>query len=506
MRSIRDVFNKSKVSFAATSTGGIFTSPRPTTNSANLMSKYAAVGTLFAIVNRTSNATAAVDWKLYRKTSDGRVVYEGQEQRTEVTRHAALTLLNKPNRFMTRQEFVETVQQHIDLTGEGWIYLAYGSYRGAGPIEMWPLRPDRMDVVESGADFISGYTYTTPDGTKVPLGVDEVIQIRMPNPIDPYRGVGPVQSILIDLDSSRYSAEWNRNFFINGAQPGGIIKVSKRLSDKEFNEMCMRWDEQHKGVANSHRVAIIEEGEYTDVKFSQKDMEFIELRNQSREIIREAFGISKFMLGLVDDVNRATADASEYSFAKNLTVPRCNRWKGAFNNDLLAAFGAAGSNLEFDYESPVEEDDASNASIMVQKATAAKLLADAGWKPDDVLKTVELPPMKYDQALKKVPVAVPPPSAPSTDPAYTEQPVPGQGGDPNLANFLKFQEVMNAQRYVASEVMDQDTCGPCAAVDGKPYKNLAATREDYPDGTGYAGCIGNKYGNTCRGHAVKRKG
>jgi hypothetical protein len=36
-----------------------------------------------------------------------------------------------------------------------------------------------------------------PDGQQIPLERDEVI--RLPNPLDPYRGVGPAQSILADL-------------------------------------------------------------------------------------------------------------------------------------------------------------------------------------------------------------------------------------------------------------------------------------------------------------------
>jgi hypothetical protein len=71
------------------------------------------VGTLFAIVNRTSNATALVNWRLYRKAASGL-----KEDRTEVTTHPALQLWNRPNSFYTRQEFVETEQQHIDLTGD----------------------------------------------------------------------------------------------------------------------------------------------------------------------------------------------------------------------------------------------------------------------------------------------------------------------------------------------------------------------------------------------------
>jgi HK97 family phage portal protein len=355
---------------------------------------YGAVGVVFAIVNRTSTAVSQPDWHLYRKSYDNRVVYEGQEQRTEVTRHAALDLLNKPNKFMTRQELFEISQQHLDLTGEAW-WVVTRSGVGGIPLEIWPVRPDKMRPVPDPVNYIAGYIYTDPDGNEIPLTTNEVIFIRMPNPVDMYRGMGPVQAVLTEVDSTRYSSEWNRNFFINGAEPGGIIQVDRRLEDDEFDEMTMRWEEQHKGIANAHRVAIIEQGQYVERKFSQRDMQFVELNQLSREVIREAFGISKFMLGLVDDVNRATADASEYTFAKNLTVPRLDRFKGAINNDLLPMFGNTAMSIEFDYDSPVPNDEVQDATIIAQKATAAKTLVDAGYDADDVLETVGLPPMKF---------------------------------------------------------------------------------------------------------------
>lgn len=365
-----------------------------------------AVGTLFAIVSRTSNSTSQVGWKLYRTSKNG--------ERTEVTAHAALDLWSKPNAFMTRQEFVEVAQQHVDLTGESWWLVGRDARALSLPLSLWPVRPDRMAPVPHPTEFISGYVYTGPNGEKIPLEIKDVIFLRMPNPLDPYRGMGPVQSILTDLDSSKYSAEWNRNFFINGAEPGGIIEVDKRLSDDEFDEMATRWNEQHKGVANAHRVAVIEQGKWVPNAFTNKDMQFVELRTVSRDVIREAFGIPPFAVGDVVDVNRAVAEASRAWFAEALTVPRLERIKGALNNDLLPLFaGSAG--LEFDYENPVPEDhETINASRDSMAASAATLIA-AGFDPDDVLETVGLPPMKFSKP--EHPLALVPETA---DPALPE--------------------------------------------------------------------------------------
>lgn len=363
-----------------------------------------SVGTLFAIVSRLANSTSQVEWHLYRTAKSGRL-----EDRTEVTSHAALDLWRKANGFMPRQEFVETFQQHLDLTGEAWWVVARDP-RSPIPLELWPVRPDRMAPVPDPETFICGYMYTAPDGQQIALDLDQVIQLRMPNPLDLYRGMGPVQAILADLDSSRYSAEWNRNFFRNSAQPGGILQVDRRLDDAEFDELRMRWNEQHRGVANAHRVAILEQATWVDRKYTQQDMQFAELRSQNREVIREAFGFPKPLLGSVDDVNRANAEAGEVVFARWLIVPRLERIKAALNYDLLPLFGPTTQGLEFDYCSPVPEDEEAENAELTARSNAAAALAAAGWEPDDVLHAVGLPPMRWRGT--QAAAAVPPPTAP----------------------------------------------------------------------------------------------
>ncbi|MEU4804322.1 phage portal protein [Actinosynnema sp. NPDC023587] len=384
---------------------GLFGGGTSTTKTAAL-NAYRGVGTLFGIVNRTSNATSQVDWHLYRKAKSGK-----KEDRVEVTSHAALDLWNRPNPFMPRQEFVETSQQHVDLAGESPWVVAYDQRARNLPLELWPVRPDRMEPDPHPDKFLTGWKYTDPDGGEIPLGLKEVIHLRMPDPIDPFRGFGPVQSILVDLDSSRYTSEWNRNFFRNSAEPGGILEVDKRLSDEEFDEMTTRWNEQHRGVANAHRVAVIEQGKWINRTFTMRDMQFAELRGVARDTIMEAFGFPKPLLGIVEDVNRANADAGEYVFAKWLVVPRLERIKGALNNDLLPLYGDTARDLEFDYDSPVPDDDDAENAARESKTNAFKILVDAGVEPDDAAEIVGLPRMR----MRTAPAPAPAPAGKAAD-------------------------------------------------------------------------------------------
>lgn len=350
-----------------------------------------SVGTLFAIVDRLATAVAEVEWKLYRKAPSGK-----PEDRVEVTSHLALDIWCKPNPWMPRDEFVETSQQHLDLAGEAWWVVSRHPRMRSIPLELWPVRPDRMYPVPSREEFIAGYVYVSPDGEQVPLRTDEVIQLRRPHPLDPYRGISPVGAVLPDLEASRLAAEWNRNFFLNSALPSGIIEAPEFLGDTQFDELRERWEEQHRGVAAAHRVAILEGGlKWVDRRFSQRDMEFVELRGASREVIREAYAIHGHTLGLSESVNRANAEAADASFARWQVRPRLGRIKQALNHDFLPLFGDTARDLEFDFCDPVPEDRELAVQELNGRAESAQRLVAAGYEPSAVLAAVGLPEMPY---------------------------------------------------------------------------------------------------------------
>jgi len=350
-----------------------------------------ANSTLFAIVNKTSTALASVEWHLYKKAASGK-----KEDRTEVTSHVAIDLWKKPNDFYTGQVFREAWQQHVDLTGEGWWVIEWSSIMSNIPLGLWPVRPDRMTPVPSVDKFIAGYIYTSPDGEKIPLGLRDVICTKMPNPNDPYRGMGPVQSLLSTIDSVKYGVEWNRNFFLNSAEPGGVVQLDRRLDDDEFDEMTARWRESHQGVAQAHRVAILEAGAtWVERKFTQRDMQFVELINLGREIIHEAFGMPRSMTGSVENVNRANAETGKEQFAEIMTVPRADRLRDTLNSWYLPIFGDTTKGLEWDYDDPTPDNEEQKNAKLTASSTAATILVGAGWQAPDVLEAVGLPPMQF---------------------------------------------------------------------------------------------------------------
>lgn len=408
-----------------------------------LMRTMASAGTVFQIVSLLASSTAAAEWRLYRKPkADGRQRYttgdRGSDQRVEVLQHQALAVWNRPNPFFTGRRFREASQQHAELTGEQWWVIARDA-RATFPTGMWLVRPDRMEPIPSAETYLAGYVYTGPSGERVPLQPDEVICTAYPNPLDPYRGLGPVQSVLVDLDAMKYGSEWNRNFFINGAQPGGIVEVPSNMSDDEFDQFSTRWRDSHQGVSRAHRVAILEGGaKWVGTQMSVRDMDFSNLRDQSRDVIREAWGIHKAMLGNSDEVNRSNAQTAEEVFSRWKIQPRLDLLKDTLNHQYLPMFGSTGDNVEFDYVNASPDDREADNAELTAKANAAAALVQAGFDPADVCEVVGLP----DMAL--IARAVPAPVNDNPDTAAPDTTATGDDLTNRLRDAITIRALANA--------------------------------------------------------------
>ena len=391
--------------------------------------------TLYSVISRTSSALRDIDWSLYQVPTDGK--RDPGEDRDPITVHPAWQLLQYPNPFMSWDDILEGGQQWLDLVGETILVVTKA---GNIPMELWPIRPDRMTPVPDARKFLAGWIYRDPDGDKIPLNVDEVIQVKYPNPLDPYRGMGPVQTLLATIDSDRYSAEWNRNFFLNSAEPGGIIQVPGHLSDTQWEEFTSRWQEQHRGVDRAHRVAVIEhDATYVPRSFTQRDMQFRELRELARDTVYEAFGISRATMGATDGVNYAAARAARDQFAELLTMPRLSRWRAALNGKLLPMFEPERKpgqprvrTVEFDYEDPRDGDpDQDNAERDSRVNAVSVMLSIPTVKFDvpAVLEAFGLPDIPFEE-VEPPPIMLPPGAAP---PGGTGAPEPPPGGGSGAA-------------------------------------------------------------------------
>lgn len=413
------------------------------------MRQYGMSGTIFGIVSLLAESAATPHWRLYKKPpKDGRVRYttgdQGSDQRTEVVQHAAIQLLNNPNDFHSRFEYFEGCQQHEELTGETFWVL---DNEAGFPTSMWYVRPDRMQPVPDPDQFLLGWIYTGPNGVQVPLRTTEVILEKRPDPLDPYRGAGPVASILPNIQQQRYATEYQRNLFLNGADPGGIIQVPTTLSEPQFDDLVDRWRESHRGVARAGMVGVLENGAtWIPNAHSNKDMEYGQLRLANRDELREAWRIHKAMMGSSDDVNRANAQTAQEVFVAWQVIPRLNRRRDTLNSKLLPLF--KDKSVEFDYDDPFPPNAENASKELLDKAQAWAALVDGGADPHDALEVVGLPDMDMAEVATQSPAL--PPSWVST-----EQAVPGAPAAPEARQRIAIRSAAAAPAQPAAPAAPQ---------------------------------------------------
>lgn len=388
-------------------------------------------GTLFAIVDAFATAAAGVDWHLYRTLPPGT---PEDTEREPVTAHAALDLWTQPTGPKGPYDqplFVKTITQHLELVGTAFVVV---DRTGGLPLRLWPVMPHRMEPVADPQKFIASWIYHGPGGEQVPLANEVVIRlVQTPCPWDPYRGMGAVQSVMTALSGSAAAEEWHRQFFRNSARPDGVVTVPNHLSDEEFDEFNLRWQEAHRGAGNAWKVAFLEYGaDWKPTGYSPHDMMFVDLQKYDGEKVREASRVSDTVVGKGQALNRATAEAQAFQFLDGLVVPRLTAvWKkGLLNGRLLPMYGPTGVGVEFDFTSPVPEDKEARDRNVVATAAAYKDFVDAGVDPSDekLLRHLGLPDMK------RAPKPDPPPQLPP--PPAPGQPVPAEpddDGDPLAA-------------------------------------------------------------------------
>ncbi|MCL5431677.1 MAG: phage portal protein [Patescibacteria group bacterium] len=305
-------------------------------------------GMVFACVNAIAEEVGNIHLRLQRKTKDS---WE------EIPDHPALTLLSSVNNFTTSSDLLIGTQAFLELDGNAFWYMVRNGNSGGGDlVEIWLLDPTRMSIVKNSTTIISNYVYQNEKGDKVPMELGEIIHFKRFNPKDQYRGVGTVQAAALPIDIDDYSAQWQRNFFSNAAMPSGILSTDGTLNQEQYDRIKANWDSKYKGVANSSKMALLEGGlHFTPVNFTQREMQFLDGRRAIRDEILAIFRVPKSILGIVEDVNRANAEASDYVFGKRVIKPKMQFLVDKLNEFYLPMFGLKNSQYRFDFDDPVPQ-------------------------------------------------------------------------------------------------------------------------------------------------------
>jgi len=318
-------------------------------------------GWTFAAVNAIASEVANIQFRLYQVTGDD---HEEQDD------HPLITLLDGVNEHMTGIELKYTMMAHLELTGNSYWLLDGVKDDRTPPRAIYPLDPGRVRLHLDKSSYpykLSHYTFTV-DNKVFRYEPYQILHIKYPDPSDPFVGIGIPQTIPSWIDSDNYAMEYNRKFFINGAQVGMYIQTETNV-EGNIDRIRKGFGNRHEGVENAHKIPVLPKGaklEHTGV--TQKDMDFNNLMEATRDRILAAFRVSKTILGTAEsDTNRATAETADYVFSKRTIKPKMLLIISFLNEFLVPRYG---DDLYLTFIDPTPEDKAARTTEMTAAAGA----------------------------------------------------------------------------------------------------------------------------------------
>lgn len=325
------------------------------TKQAQLM---ANVGWVYAANQVIADDCASVRLKLMHVMNDG--------DEEEVFSHEILDLIDDPNNVITAKQLWNLYYSYLNLTGEAYILKLD---RNGNALEDKSKLPSALFPLPSHlCEFFVGEkswdeSYVLYNGDRYPINA--VLRDINPDPENIYNGMSIVRKASLTVDTDIQMKRWNNKLFKNGARPGVVVEVPDQLKDDAYNRLKQQFDEQYRGVGNAFNRVILEGGaKMSPFMMTTQDLDFLESKRFTRDEILAMFKVSGSNLGITEDVNRANAEAQEYSYAKRCVKPRLEQFVDFMNKRLLRPI--YGDEYKLDFEDPIPE----NTEMRLREAEA----------------------------------------------------------------------------------------------------------------------------------------
>ena len=265
---------------------------------------------------------------MYRRLSDG-----GKER---APTHPLYSVLHDaPNSLMTAFAFKRTMMVHALLYGNGYAEIGDGP---RGVIDhLTLLHPDtvRVEAIPGGIR----YQVREGVGRERPVNAEDMLHLPGLS-LDGVSGLSLVayarESIGLALAAEGYSAR----FYSQNARPGGILQTPNKLNDDVAKRVKDSWEAAHAGLANAHRVAVLEQGlEWKQTGMTNQDAELIAQLDWSAADIARFFNVPLHMIQLMTKTTSWGSGIEEMGieFVTYTLLPWMRNWEQLIQQRLILA-------------------------------------------------------------------------------------------------------------------------------------------------------------------------
>lgn len=286
---------------------------------------------VYACVRILSEAVAGLPLHLYRYTEDG-----SKEKALDNNLYSLLH--DEPNPEMSSFVFRETLMTHLLLWGNAYAQIIRN---GKGEVmALYPLMPNKMEVSrDENGQLYYQYSRSTDEAnakdsdSSVKLSPYDVLHIPGLG-FDGLVGYSPIAMAKNAIGMAIACEEFGAKFFSNGASPSGVLEHPGILKDPA--KVRDSWNAAYGGSANSHKVAVLEEGmKYTPISISPNEAQFLETRKFQINEIARIFRVPPHMVGDLEKSSFSNIEQQSLEFVKYTLDPWVIRWEQSLSRALF---------------------------------------------------------------------------------------------------------------------------------------------------------------------------
>ena len=262
------------------------------------------------------------------------------------------------------QPLLDMLAVHLLLHGNAYVQ-AVKDARG-DPVDLFALRPERVEVVPGADGWPVGYDYRVGANVERILLEDEqgwpnILHLRALHPAGDHYGGGCLSAAQPAVAIHNAASAWNRALLENAARPSGalIYKTddAASLTSDQFDRLKSELTEAFAGDRNAGRPMLLEGGlSWQSLSMSPADMDFATLKAAAARDIALAFGVPPMLLGLPGDNTHSNYREANRALWRLTLLPLADKILTGLSRGLRPWFGATRLSVDLDRIPALAED------------------------------------------------------------------------------------------------------------------------------------------------------
>jgi phage portal protein BeeE len=344
-----------------------------------------------AIIKTRKNQIGKVPWAIVPKDKDDK------SASTEKLIERLTKMFKRPQMYGSRptsmswRHFIGMLLEDVLVLDAGCIEKERtrgGSICALYPVDGATIRPN---IDEKGGYYDDAYVQVVDGVVTARFGMEELVYIA-DNPQTDVRfagyGLSPLENLVITVTAELYASKFNASYFEKGAVPEGLLNLGEDVPPEDVDAFRLYWMNEVMGKPWAIPILAGKGVEWVQWRDNNRDMQFMEYQTWLLKKACAVYQISPQEVGLIEDVNRSTADSQEGTNESKSIEPILSLLKDAIDVEIIGEHGeGVGDWVEFEWES--EGASAEEVNAKFQPAVEAGAATRAEWREELGMDTPE---------------------------------------------------------------------------------------------------------------------